>query len=240
MFLDQYELTTSTAGSTLPPVPYFSIQWPIHKIFIQYKFLFMTFGKYLISFPLCIGKRNYRFFFQFLAFLCLHMISIFACCLIVVLNRPINTPPVIASISLAVLAGLLLFPIGGLFVFHIVLISNGRTTNEHVTGKYRGMNFFSRGLIRNFAYLFCGSLSAQLKAVELKKRKKVVKKAASTEKVNVNASSDGAVLIKTKSKESLCDNVIIEVDQKSLGSNATNRGMCQLLNTNYFRKFVIA
>lgn len=153
------------------------------------------------------------------------MILLFTCCLIVILNRPIHTTPVIAAISMAVLAGLLLFPIGGLFVFHLVLISNGRTTNEHVTGKYRGMNFFSRGLIRNFAYLFCGSLSAQLKAVELKKRKRTINKSSSTEKVNVNnVTSDGAVLIKNKSMESLCDNKIVEVDQKSMGSNATNRG----------------
>lgn len=87
------------------------------------------------------------------------------------------------------------------------------------------MNFFSRGLIRNFAYLFCGSLSAQLKAVELKKRKRTINKSSSTEKVNVNnVTSDGAVLIKNKSMESLCDNKIVEVDQKSMGSNATNRG----------------
>lgn len=173
----------------------------------------------------CVGKRNYRFFFQFLAFLCLHMILLFTCCLIVILNRPIHTTPVIAAISMAVLAGLLLFPIGGLFVFHLVLISNGRTTNEHVTGKYRGMNFFSRGLLRNFAYLFCGSLSAQLKAVKLKKRKRTTNKSSSTEKINVNVTSDGAVLIKNKSMESLdCENKIVEVDQKSMGSNATNRG----------------
>lgn len=181
----------------------------------------------------CVGKRNYRFFFQFLAFLCLHMILLFTCCLIVILNRPIHTKPVIAAISMAVLAGLLLFPIGGLFVFHLVLISKGRTTNEHVTGKYRGMNFFSRGLIRNFAYLFCGSLSAQLKAVELKKRKRTIKKlASSTEKVNVNVTSDGAVLIKNKSMESLCDNKIVEIDQKSIGSNATNRGSVSLDSIN--------
>lgn len=173
-----------------------------------------------------IGKRNYRFFFQFLAFLCLHMILLFTCCLIVILNRPIHTTPVIAAISMAVLAGLLLFPIGGLFVFHLVLISNGRTTNEHVTGKYRGMNFFSRGLLRNFVYLFCGSLSAQLKAVKLKKRKRTTNKSSSTEKINVNVTSDGAVLIKNKSMESLdCENKIVEVDQKSMGSNATNRGI---------------
>lgn len=169
----------------------------------------------------CVGKRNYRFFFQFLAFLCLHMISIFTCCLIVILNRPISSTPVITAICLATLSGLLLFPIGGLFIFHLVLLGNGRTTNEHVTGKYRGMNFFSRGLIRNFAYLFCGSLSAQLKAVEIKRRKKDAKKpkkTSSTLKLDVDA-GDGNVLLTSKSLESLCDKKPVEVEQGSLGSN---------------------
>lgn len=166
----------------------------------------------------CVGKRNYRFFFQFLAFLCLHMITLFTCCLIIVLNRPIYSTPVITAICLLTLVGLLLFPIGGLFIFHMILISNGRTTNEHVTGKYRGMNFFSRGLIRNFAYLFCGSLSSQLKKVELKKRKKTKKLVVSTEKIDSDA-GDNNTLLKQKSIESL-----VGKKDHDQGSNGTNRG----------------
>jgi len=105
-----------------------------------------------------------------------------------------------------------------------VLISKGRTTNEHVTGKYQGMNFFSRGIVRNFSYLFCGSLSARLKAVELKKRKKEAKKkASSTEKLDSNG--DANVLLQSKSIESLCDKKALEVDNSSIGSNGTNRGL---------------
>ncbi len=172
----------------------------------------------------CVGRRNYRFFFQFLAFLCLHMISIFTCCLIIILNRPLESRAAITAITLITLVSLLLFPIGGLFIFHIVLISKGRTTNEHVTGKYQGMNFFSRGIVRNFSYLFCGSLSARLKAVELKKRKKEAKKkASSTEKLDSNG--DANVLLQSKSIESLCDKKALEVDNSSIGSNGTNRGL---------------
>ena len=101
------------------------------------------------------------------------MLAIFACCLTVVLKRPIHEKSAIAALTLLVIVVVLIFPIGGLFGFHLVLISNGRTTNEHVTGKYRGNNFFTRGFCKNFLYLFCGSLTPQLKAVKLKKKKKV-------------------------------------------------------------------
>ncbi len=96
----------------------------------------------------------------------------FACCLIVALNKPIHDKSTISAITLIVLVVLLIFPIGGLFGFHLVLISNGRTTNEHVTGKYRGNNFFSRGFCRNFLHLFCGSLTPQLKPIKIGNKKK--------------------------------------------------------------------
>lgn len=175
----------------------------------------------------CVGRRNYRFFFQFLAFLCLHMISVLTCCIIIIVYRPRDTIPGITAIVLSTTIALLLFPIGGLFVFHIILISKGRTTNEHVTGKYRGMNFFSRGVVRNFSHLFCGSLSARLKAVELKKRKKEIKKkATSTDKLDDDINGDGHGLLKSKSNESLCEKKEgkLGIDTSSIGSNGTHRG----------------
>jgi hypothetical protein len=62
-------------------------------------------------------------------------------------------------------------------MFHFYLISLGRTTNEHVTGKYRGMNFFSRGCFLNFLYLFLGpSLTPRLRTTKIIQLKNVTKK----------------------------------------------------------------
>ncbi|KAG0729433.1 putative palmitoyltransferase ZDHHC8 [Chionoecetes opilio] len=107
----------------------------------------------------CIGRRNYRYFFMFLCSLSIHMISIFAFCLVHVLERKENLTEVRTIISMVVMGviALLLIPILGLSGFHMVLVSRGRTTNEQVTGKFRGgYNPFSRGCCRNCCFILCG------------------------------------------------------------------------------------
>ncbi|ODN03408.1 putative palmitoyltransferase ZDHHC8 [Orchesella cincta] len=107
----------------------------------------------------CIGRRNYRFFFMFLMSLSVHMIAIFSLCLIYLLQHMDNMsePSTIIAVSVMVIISLLFIPIFGLTGFHIILVSRGRTTNEQVTGKYRGgFNPFSRGCCKNCCLTLCG------------------------------------------------------------------------------------
>ncbi|XP_023034757.1 palmitoyltransferase ZDHHC8 isoform X5 [Drosophila willistoni] len=103
----------------------------------------------------CIGRRNYRFFFFFLVSLSIHMLSIFSLCLVYVLKimpHIKHTAPIVAIVLMGIVT-ILAIPIFGLTGFHMVLVSRGRTTNEQVTGKFKGgYNPFSRGCWHNCCY----------------------------------------------------------------------------------------
>lgn len=107
----------------------------------------------------CIGQGNYRHFFFFLLSLCVHMITIFCWCIIYLLHhreRLKETNSVVA-LTLVIIIFFLCLPIVGLTIFHMLLISKNRTTNEQMTGKYKtGENPFHQGCFKNCAYILCG------------------------------------------------------------------------------------
>jgi len=108
----------------------------------------------------CIARRNYKYFLQFLISLTIHMLIILGLCLtLVVFNKEDLTHiPIIISLFLIVVVGILIIPIGGLTSFHIVLVTRGRTTNEQVTGKFRtGVNPFDEGCWQNWKRVVCAS-----------------------------------------------------------------------------------
>ncbi|CAG9801831.1 unnamed protein product [Chironomus riparius] len=114
----------------------------------------------------CIGRRNYRFFFFFLITLSIHMLCIFTFCLLYVLNSKdkLNQTQPIVAMGLMALISILAIPIFGLTGFHMVLVSRGRTTNEQVTGKFKGgYNPFSRGCWNNCCFTLCGPQYPSLK-----------------------------------------------------------------------------
>lgn len=121
----------------------------------------------------CIGRRNYRYFFLFLLSLSLLKVTLFVMSLLYVLDHKDNIADrgCIAGIVVMCIIGLLVIPVAGLTGFHMVLVSRGRTTNEQVTGKFKGgHNPFTRGCSANCRYALCGPIWPKLQSYVRKTR----------------------------------------------------------------------
>uniref|UniRef100_A0A8C1GJK7 Palmitoyltransferase n=1 Tax=Cyprinus carpio TaxID=7962 RepID=A0A8C1GJK7_CYPCA len=169
----------------------------------------------------CIGRRNYRYFFLFLLSLSVHMMGVFSFGLLFILHHLERLSALHTTVTLVVMCvtGLFFIPVMGLTGFHMVLVARGRTTNEQVTGKFRGgVNPFTRGCCGNVKHVLCSPLAPRYisdpkKKLPITLKPPFLRPDLSNRHVSVKVSDNGihSSILRSKSKTSLDG-----VDDKSI------------------------
>ncbi|KAF7651838.1 hypothetical protein LDENG_00104810 [Lucifuga dentata] len=141
------------------------------------------------------------------------MVGVFSFGLIFVLHHRERLSALHTTVTLVVMcvAGLFFIPVMGLTGFHMVLVARGRTTNEQVTGKFRGgVNPFTKGCCGNVEYVLCSPLAPRYmfdprKKPQARIQPPFIRPDLSDRQITIKVSDNGihGTIVSSKSKSSL-------------------------------------